>query len=46
MPLMILTLIINVMLRLYDLVMEHLLRVAFHNALWDTVSAQSYTQRS
>lgn len=38
--------IINVMLRLYDLVMEQLLHVAFHSALWDTVSAQSYTKRS
>lgn len=46
MPLTNLTLIINVMLHLYDLVMEHLLSVAFHNALWDTVSAQSYGQRS
>lgn len=46
MPLTILTLIINVMSRLYDLVMEHLLSAAFHNALWDTVSAQSYGQKS
>lgn len=46
MPLTNLTLIINVMSHLYDLVMEHLLRTASHNALWDTVSAQRYGQRS